>query len=111
MVWRSKLATPNSICGWKSMKATTQLSGVSRPFSVRFVRGIRLLLLGQVVAAWSTRRLLIANQGEQIGVDGLGLRGRHPMRKALVGLQGAVLQQLGRWRCRRPRPRHDRAAC
>jgi hypothetical protein len=30
-LWRSKLATPKSICGCKSMIATTQLSGVSSP--------------------------------------------------------------------------------
>src|SRR5713226_6992295 len=35
---RSKLATPNSICGWRSMSVTTQLSGVSSPFSLRFAR-------------------------------------------------------------------------
>src|SRR5271170_1052689 len=33
-VWRSKLATPNNICGGRSMNATAQLSGVSRPFSL-----------------------------------------------------------------------------
>src|SRR6266436_5122665 len=32
--WRSKLLTPNSICGWWSIRATTQLSGVSKPFSL-----------------------------------------------------------------------------
>src|SRR6266436_1514904 len=35
--WRSKLAVPNNICGWWSMNATAQLSGVSRPFSLRFI--------------------------------------------------------------------------
>src|SRR6266851_4343966 len=33
--WRSWLATPKSICGCRSMIATTQLSGVSNPFSLR----------------------------------------------------------------------------
>ena len=33
---RSKLLVPNSICGWWSIRATTQLSGVSKPFSLRF---------------------------------------------------------------------------
>src|SRR5258705_2364887 len=33
---RSKLLTPNSICGWWSIRATTQLSGVSKPFSLSF---------------------------------------------------------------------------
>src|SRR5258705_12977582 len=33
---RSKLLTPNSICGWWSISATTQLSGVSKPFSLSF---------------------------------------------------------------------------
>src|SRR5712692_7402624 len=32
--WRSKLATPKSIWGWRSISATTQLSGVSNPFSL-----------------------------------------------------------------------------
>src|SRR6266436_10448117 len=35
--WRSKLEVPNNICGWWSMNATAQLSGVSRPFSLRFI--------------------------------------------------------------------------
>src|SRR5262249_25624316 len=38
IVWRSKFETPNSICGCKSISATTQLSGVSRPFSLSFRR-------------------------------------------------------------------------
>src|SRR5260370_12164306 len=39
------------------------------------------------------------DERQQIGVDRGGFRGRHAVRKALVGLQAAVLQQLGR-----PRP-------
>src|SRR6266516_276314 len=35
MDWRSKFATPKSICGCRSMMVTTQLSGVSSPFSLR----------------------------------------------------------------------------
>src|SRR5947207_14495121 len=38
MLWRSKFETPKSICGCRSMVATTQLSGVSRPFSLSFGR-------------------------------------------------------------------------
>src|SRR3954453_13989082 len=34
--WRSKFETPKSICGCRSITATTQLSGVSSPFSLRF---------------------------------------------------------------------------
>src|SRR5580658_2329943 len=34
---RSKLLTPNSIWGCRSMNATTQLSGVRSPFSLRLV--------------------------------------------------------------------------
>src|SRR5260370_2876252 len=34
---RSKLEVPNNICGWWSMNATAQLSGVSRPLSLRFI--------------------------------------------------------------------------
>src|SRR5580765_3875978 len=36
------------------------------------------------------------NEGEQVGVDGGGFRGRHAVRKALVGLQRPVLQKLCR---------------
>src|SRR6266436_2118400 len=36
IVCRSKLLTPNSIWGWWSIRATTQLSGVSKPFSLSF---------------------------------------------------------------------------
>jgi hypothetical protein len=38
IVCRSWLATPKSICGCRSMTATRQLSGVSRPFSLSFGR-------------------------------------------------------------------------
>src|SRR5947209_4515187 len=38
IAWRSKLATPNSIWGCRSMRVTTQLSGVSSPFSLSFGR-------------------------------------------------------------------------
>ena len=31
-------------------------------------------------------------EGQQVGVDGLGVRGRHAVRKVLVGLQDSVLQ-------------------
>src|SRR6266436_7966991 len=37
IVWRSKLPTPNIIWGSRSIIATTQLSGVNSPFSLRFV--------------------------------------------------------------------------
>src|SRR5205807_2328308 len=36
--WRSKFETPKSIWGWRSISVTTQLSGVSSPFSLRFAR-------------------------------------------------------------------------
>src|SRR5258708_39274364 len=36
------------------------------------------------------------DEGEQVGVDGGRFRGRHAVRKALVGLQRPVLQQLCR---------------
>src|SRR6185295_13241364 len=67
--WRSKLETPNSICGWKSISVTTQLSGVSRLFSERLARGIRILLLGYVTAELTKRRLQPTDEGEQIGID------------------------------------------
>src|SRR6266852_9885985 len=35
---RSKFDTPKSICGWRSISVTTQLSGVNSPFSLRFLR-------------------------------------------------------------------------
>src|ERR1700674_117328 len=39
-----------------------------------------------------------SDESEQVGVDGLGLRGGHSVREALVGLQRPVLQQLRRER-------------
>src|SRR5229473_7405317 len=36
--WRSKFDVPKSICGWWSMNATTQLSGVRSPFSLSLGR-------------------------------------------------------------------------
>jgi len=36
------------------------------------------------------------NEGQEICVDRLRLRDRHAMRKVLVGLEGAVLEQLRR---------------
>src|SRR6266550_3341181 len=45
IVWRSKLVTPKSIWGCRSIIATTQLSGVNRPFSLRFVAMISSLFL------------------------------------------------------------------
>src|SRR6516162_1333632 len=41
---------------------------------------------------------LTLDEGQQVGVDGRGLGGRHAMRKALVGLQRAILQKLRRQR-------------
>ena len=38
--WRSKLATPKSIWGWRSISVTTQLSGVSSPFSLLLERPV-----------------------------------------------------------------------
>src|SRR5439155_22275768 len=38
--WRSKLPTPKSICGCRSMMVTTQLSGVSSPFSLRLASDV-----------------------------------------------------------------------
>src|SRR6185312_2609390 len=46
------------------------------------------------------------DEGEQIGVDRGRFRGRHAVRKALVGLQRAVLQKLRRQR-RGVGVRHD----
>src|SRR5260370_39489846 len=43
---RSKLEVPNNICGWWSMNATAQLSGGSRPFSLRFICCVCALLAG-----------------------------------------------------------------
>src|SRR6478736_4879660 len=41
----------------------------------------------------------LSDEGEEIGVDDVRLGGRHAVWEALVRLQGAVLQQLGRQRC------------
>ena len=43
----------------------------------------------------STFGLSILDESQEIRVYGFGLRGRHAVRKAFVGLQRAVLQQLG----------------
>src|SRR5438067_438660 len=40
IVWRSKFDTPKSICGWRSISVTTQLSGVNSPFSLRLLRAL-----------------------------------------------------------------------
>ena len=40
--------------------------------------------------------LALPNERQQVGVDGTGLRRGHPVRKALVCFQRAVLQQLCR---------------
>src|SRR6202140_7622 len=37
---------------------------------------------------------LVSDERQQVGVDGIGIRGRHAVREALVGLQRAVLEQL-----------------
>src|SRR5215475_4473638 len=44
------------------------------------------------------RRLLALDEGQQVLVDRLRFRGGHPVREALIGLELAVLQQLGRER-------------
>src|SRR5262245_59422394 len=46
--------------------------------------------------AWATRSRLY--EGQQVGIDGVGIRCRHAMREALVGLQRPVLQQFCRQR-------------
>src|SRR5258705_6441798 len=46
---RSKLEVPNNICGWWSMNATAQLSGVSRPFSLRFICCVCVICLSFLV--------------------------------------------------------------
>src|SRR5262245_26513542 len=53
IVPRSKLATPNSICGWKSINATTQLSGVSSPFSLRFLRPMDVDMCTSLLIKWA----------------------------------------------------------
>src|SRR5580765_3197239 len=45
---------------------------------------------------WWTRS--VRDEREQVGVDRLRVRGGHAVRKALVGLQRSVLQQLRRQR-------------
>src|SRR3954453_15919341 len=46
------------------------------------------------------------NECQEVRVDDLRVGGAHPMRQAVVGLEGAVLQQLDRER-RRVRIGHD----
>ena len=58
------------------------------------------------VAARLAAGRLRFQEGQQVGVDGVGLGRGHAMRKALVGFQCAVLQQLCRQR-RRIGIRHD----
>ena len=55
--------------------------------------------IGQRVPAsdWGSRRSRTAlrfQEGQQIGVNGIGLGRRHAVRKALVGFQCAILQQF-----------------
>src|SRR5438445_1143482 len=62
IVWRSKLVTPKSIWGCRSIIATTQLSGVNRPFSLRFVAMISssfLVLLGSAFLNCPDQRQLL----------------------------------------------------
>ena len=56
--------------------------------------------------AVSSAAALRFQEGQQVGVNGIGLRRGHAVRKALVGFQCAILQQLCR---QRPRIgiRHD----
>jgi hypothetical protein len=38
------------------------------------------------------RKSLASDESQQVGIDGIGLGGRHAVRKAPIGFQGAVLQ-------------------
>src|SRR5260370_28984943 len=53
---------------------------------------------------WKAREMkvmtLLLQESEQVGVDGSGLGRGHPVRKALVGFQCAIPQQLSGQRCR-----------
>jgi hypothetical protein len=42
------------------------------------------------------RQSLPSDERQQVGVDGIGIRGRHSMRETLVGIQRAVLEKLRR---------------
>jgi hypothetical protein len=44
------------------------------------------------ILMWLREQSLASDESQQVGIDGIGLRGRHAVRKALVGFQGAVLQ-------------------
>jgi hypothetical protein len=48
----------------------------------------------------ATAAALRFQEGQQVGVNGIGLGRGHAGRKALVGFQCAILQQLSRQRCR-----------
>lgn len=49
-------------------------------------------LAGREVCQWPLRSAL--DEGEQVGVDDLGVGRGHAVRKALVGFERAVLQEL-----------------
>ena len=46
------------------------------------------------LALGATASALRLQEGQQVGVDRVRLRGRHAMREALIGLQRAVLQKF-----------------
>src|SRR5260221_14292022 len=74
IAWRSKLATPKSICGWRSISVTTQLSGVSNPFSLRFARAFSFVMISpckwrRQAPSFNHTHGLRPQEGQQIGVD------------------------------------------
>lgn len=85
MVWRSKLATPNSILGWRSMIATTLLSGVSNPFSLRLVRRGFVGMTSSYLIAWNLPTFLS---------DGRYRGWRESAQEGLHNQQAAILDKI-----------------
>ena len=50
--------------------------------------------LGQIAAPFPAELFLRPDEGEQIGIDLVGVRGGHPVRQAGIGFQSSVLQEL-----------------
>src|SRR6476620_6007473 len=68
-----------------------------------------MAMSGAVLTVAATAVALGFQEGQEVGVNGIGLGRRHAVRKALVGFQCAILQQLRRQGCRIG-IRHDRSS-
>ena len=59
-----------------------------------------MAMSGADLTVAATAVALRFQEGQEVGVNGIGLGRGHAVRKALVGFQCAILQQLCRQRCR-----------